>query len=55
MAKTSLVVKAGRKQRYQTREYNRCARCGRPRATTASSGSAASACAKSRTRASSPV
>jgi small subunit ribosomal protein S14 len=32
MAKTSLVVKAGRKQRYQTREYNRCARCGRPRA-----------------------
>lgn len=32
MAKTSLVVKAGRKQRYQTREYNRCSRCGRPRA-----------------------
>ena len=32
MAKTSLVVKAGRKQRYQTREYNRCQRCGRPRA-----------------------
>jgi len=32
MAKTSLVVKAGRKQRFKTREYNRCARCGRPRA-----------------------
>ena len=32
MAKTSLVVKAGRKQRYKTREYNRSQRCGRPRA-----------------------
>jgi small subunit ribosomal protein S14 len=32
MAKTSLVVKAGRKQRYKTREYNRCSRCGRSRA-----------------------
>ena len=32
MAKTSLVVKAGRKQRYKTREYNRCQRCGRVRA-----------------------
>jgi small subunit ribosomal protein S14 len=32
MAKTSLVVKAGRRQRYRTREYNRCSRCGRPRA-----------------------
>jgi small subunit ribosomal protein S14 len=31
MAKTSLVVKQGRKQRYRTREYNRCVRCGRPR------------------------
>ena len=30
MAKTSLVVKAGRTQRYRTREYNRCQRCGRP-------------------------
>ena len=30
MAKTSLVVKAGRKQRYKTREYNRCGLCGRP-------------------------
>ncbi len=32
MAKTSLLVKAQRKQRYGTREYNRCVRCGRPRA-----------------------
>jgi small subunit ribosomal protein S14 len=32
MAKTSLVVKAGRKQRFPTREYHRCSRCGRPRA-----------------------
>jgi small subunit ribosomal protein S14 len=31
MAKTSLVVKAARKQRYSTREYHRCMRCGRPR------------------------
>jgi len=31
MAKTSLIVKQSRKQRYGTREYNRCARCGRPR------------------------
>ncbi|HJW75862.1 MAG TPA: type Z 30S ribosomal protein S14 [Thermoleophilia bacterium] len=32
MAKTSLLVKAQRKQRYASREYNRCVRCGRPRA-----------------------
>ncbi len=31
MAKTSMIVKQQRKQRYQTREYNRCTRCGRPR------------------------
>jgi small subunit ribosomal protein S14 len=31
MAKESLVVKQARKQRYKTREYNRCSRCGRPR------------------------
>ena len=31
MAKTSLVVKAGRKPRYKTSAYNRCSRCGRPR------------------------
>ncbi len=29
MAKTSLVVKAQRPQRYKTRQYNRCRRCGR--------------------------
>ena len=32
MAKTSLVVKASRAQKYETRAYNRCNRCGRPRA-----------------------
>jgi small subunit ribosomal protein S14 len=31
MAKTSMVVKQRRQQRYSTRAYNRCARCGRPR------------------------
>lgn len=31
MAKTSLQVKASRKPKYQTRGYNRCRRCGRPR------------------------
>ncbi len=32
MAKKSLVVKAARPQRYRTRQYLRCNRCGRPRA-----------------------
>jgi small subunit ribosomal protein S14 len=32
MAKKSLVVKQGRTPRYKTRAYNRCSRCGRPRA-----------------------
>lgn len=32
MAKKSLVVKANRKNKYRVREYNRCRRCGRPRA-----------------------
>ncbi|MFB3788798.1 MAG: type Z 30S ribosomal protein S14 [bacterium] len=31
MAKTSLIVKASRPQRFKVREYNRCQRCGRPR------------------------
>ncbi|MBR1535446.1 MAG: type Z 30S ribosomal protein S14 [Treponema sp.] len=31
MAKKSLVIKADRKQKYKTREYNRCQICGRPR------------------------
>lgn len=32
MAKTSQIVKQRRKQKYKTRAYNRCRRCGRPRA-----------------------
>ena len=32
MAKTSLIAKAKRKQKYKVREYNRCPLCGRPRA-----------------------
>ncbi|WP_055482784.1 type Z 30S ribosomal protein S14 [Sphaerimonospora mesophila] len=32
MAKTSLKVKAARKQKFQVRAYTRCSRCGRPRA-----------------------
>jgi small subunit ribosomal protein S14 len=32
MAKTSQKVRQGRKAKYQSREYNRCRRCGRPRA-----------------------
>ena len=32
MAKTSLVVKQRRPQRYKVRNYTRCNRCGRPRA-----------------------
>jgi small subunit ribosomal protein S14 len=32
MAKKSLVAKAGRTPKYKVRGYNRCQRCGRPRA-----------------------
>jgi small subunit ribosomal protein S14 len=32
MAKTSLRVKQSRPPKYSTRHYNRCKRCGRPRA-----------------------
>ncbi len=32
MAKKALVVKQKRPQKYSTRNYNRCKRCGRPRA-----------------------
>jgi small subunit ribosomal protein S14 len=32
MAKTSLRVKQQRPTKYSTRKYNRCKRCGRPRA-----------------------
>ena len=32
MAKTSQRVKQARPQKFKTRQYNRCKRCGRPRA-----------------------
>ena len=32
MAKTSQIVKQQRTPKYKTRAYNRCKRCGRPRA-----------------------
>ena len=32
MAKTSLRVKAARPQKFPTRAYTRCNRCGRPKA-----------------------
>ncbi|NBV50712.1 type Z 30S ribosomal protein S14 [bacterium] len=32
MATTAMMVKAARKPKYKTRKYNRCPRCGRPRA-----------------------
>lgn len=32
MAKKSLIAKARRKPKYKVRGYNRCQRCGRPRA-----------------------
>ena len=32
MAKTSLIVKQKRPQKYKVRAYTRCNRCGRPRA-----------------------
>ncbi len=31
MAKTALIQKQRRKQKFAVREYNRCQRCGRPR------------------------
>lgn len=31
MAKKSMIIKAERKKKYSTREYNRCQICGRPR------------------------
>jgi small subunit ribosomal protein S14 len=31
MAKTSQRVRQARPQKYQTREYSRCRKCGRPR------------------------
>lgn len=32
MPKTALIEKAKRKPKFSTRAYNRCNRCGRPRA-----------------------
>jgi small subunit ribosomal protein S14 len=32
MAKKCLIVKAKRKAKFKVRQYNRCRRCGRPRA-----------------------
>ena len=32
MAKKALIAKAGRDPKYSARKYNRCKRCGRPRA-----------------------
>jgi small subunit ribosomal protein S14 len=32
LAKKSMIVKANRKKKFGVREYNRCRRCGRPRA-----------------------
>jgi len=32
MAKKSLVIKQARPQKFKTRAYSRCNRCGRPRA-----------------------
>ncbi|MCX8065959.1 MAG: type Z 30S ribosomal protein S14 [Candidatus Hydrogenedentes bacterium] len=32
MAKKSLIVKASREPKFKVRKYNRCKKCGRPRA-----------------------
>lgn len=32
MAKKSMIVKANREKKFSVRDYNRCRRCGRPRA-----------------------
>lgn len=32
MAKKSMIIKANRKPKFGVRGYNRCQRCGRPRA-----------------------
>ena len=32
MAKTAMILKQQKKQKYSTREYNRCKICGRPHA-----------------------
>lgn len=32
MARKALIVKANKKNKFSVRDYNRCQRCGRPRA-----------------------
>lgn len=32
MARKALIVKANKKNKFSVRDYNRCHRCGRPRA-----------------------
>ncbi|MEE4310946.1 MAG: type Z 30S ribosomal protein S14 [candidate division KSB1 bacterium] len=32
MAKKALIVKSKKKAKFEVRQYNRCSRCGRPRA-----------------------
>lgn len=32
MAKTALIAKQNREPKFKVRKYNRCTRCGRPRA-----------------------
>lgn len=32
MARKALIVKANKKKKFGVRDYNRCQRCGRPRA-----------------------
>lgn len=32
MAKKSMIIKSQRKPKFSVRKYNRCKRCGRPRA-----------------------
>ena len=32
MAKKAMIIKANRPQKFSTREYTRCERCGRPHA-----------------------
>jgi small subunit ribosomal protein S14 len=32
VAKKSLIAKAARPQKFKTRKYSRCSKCGRPRA-----------------------
>ncbi len=55
MAKKSMIAKAKREPKYSTRQHNRCRRCGRPTATTASSVCAVSVFASWPTEANCPA